>query len=136
MPVHRIRGNRSDLTLAFSEIVQCAACVDDIVNRIDNEVALPCHQVVLTAFDKDAFLNKRLHESQDVADIVGFHRPDGLVLVAVHHCPDPEIGENLAQDRSLHPSIDDVSAFRPSPAGGEGEFEVFQVGVGIAFIQL
>ena len=73
-----------------------------------------------------------LHQAQHIADVVGLHGTDRLVLLAIDHGADTEVREDLAEDRSLHPAIDDVGALGSFAACGEGQVEIPQVGIGVA----
>ena len=135
--VDRIRSDGRDLRLAFAEIVKSAAGVNDIVNRIHDEIAMLREQVFIAAFDENAFLHQRLHQAQDVADVVGLHGSYRLVVVIpVDHRADAEVREDLSQDRSLHPPIDNVRAFGSFAAGCQREREVLQVGIGVIGIEI
>src|SRR5262249_44145460 len=68
--VHRIGGYRGDLALALAVVVEGSARVDHVVDRVNHEVAMPRHEVILAPFDEDAFLHEGLHQAQHIADVV------------------------------------------------------------------
>src|SRR5439155_5860948 len=55
--VYRVRGDCGDLSLAVAVVVKCSASVDHIVDRVDDEVTMPRHQVVFGPVNEDAFLH-------------------------------------------------------------------------------
>src|SRR5215471_930298 len=133
--VSGIRSNRGDFALAFPVVVKGCTSVDDIVDRVDDVVALVRHQVVFGPFDENAFFHEGLHEAQHVADVVRFHGTNRLVVVGVNHGPDAQVRENLPQNRAFHPAIDNVGALGSLAASRERELEIFQIGIGITGVE-
>src|SRR5690349_17334196 len=52
-----VRGDRGDFALPFPIVVKSRTRVDDIVDRVDDEVALVRHKVVFGPLDEDAFFH-------------------------------------------------------------------------------